>query len=105
METIRFKTCGQRLSRIAPNGKPEAGSKGCLDASFDLDERWAGMKVAARFFDQNGHEYAAFLDGDSVCKVPDEVTDGRLFKVSLKGVGDGRTYNTNAVTVLQEVVC
>ena len=102
---IRFTANGPRLSRIAPTGMPEAGSKGCLTASFALDDRWTGMKVAARFFDQDGHEHAAFLDGDSACKVPDEVTDGRLFKVSLKGVGDGRTYNTNAVTVLQEVVC
>lgn len=102
---IRFKANGPRLSRVAPGGKPGAGSKGCLTASFDLDERWAGMKVAARFFDQRGREHAALIDGDSACKVPDEVTDGRLFKVSLKGVGDGRIYNTNAVTVLQEVVC
>lgn len=102
MRVIRFKAEGQRLYRSDGGGMPASGSRGYLRARFELGPGWDGMDLYARFFDMDGREHAAKLDGGE-CAVPDEVTGGRAWRVSLAGVDGARTATTNKVTVVQEV--
>lgn len=79
-----------------------SGTHGYLYATFDFSREWDGCKVAASFF-HNGEEHAEpVINGH--CNVPDEVLDGRLFKVKLIGVRKGYRITTTTCSVKQEVI-
>lgn len=106
MKRVDFKARGQSLERIRKDGEGPIvrGTRGYLQAHFDLDAPWQGRRVVARFFDERGHEHAAAVERRR-CMVPDGVTGGKKWSVSLVGAGkDGSRLTTNRVTVYQGAV-
>lgn len=106
MRNISFRAHGQSLERVKAEdeGPIVRGTKGYLQARFELDAPWKGRRVVARFFDERGREHAVEAERRR-CMVPDAVTDGKRFSVSLVGAGkDGSRLTTNRVTVYQEAM-
>lgn len=105
MKTLVFEVRNQGL--IMPTKcDVVAGSKGYLQAQFMFyGNDWRGCKMAASFWDsKHTKEYAVLLDKYGRCTVPDEVTDGDQFYVSLTGMKEGFRIKTNKVIVKQEVI-
>lgn len=100
MRTLKFTAAGQGLYKTT-NERIAPGSKGYLSCEFALDSEWDGMQVIAAFYDESGEEHAVELEG-CACQVPDEVTDGRAFRVALVGVDGDVRMTTNKVLVMQE---
>lgn len=57
------------------------------------------MKVAS-FYDDEDNEHAVRIT-DGECEVPDEVTDGKYFKIKLFGKKDNMRISTNSIIVRQ----
>lgn len=98
MRMLKFAVEGQKLSKQGDFTGVTAGSKGYLHCRFELsDPEWLMAKKIAVFND----EYAVAVSAEGECAVPDEVTDGKCFKVYL-AVQNGKTRMvTNRVLIEQ----
>ena len=97
MRTLIFAVDGQKLAKDGDFTGIAAGSKGYLKCRFELAGDWAKAKKIALF---NG-EYPVAVDSFGECLVPDEVTDGRSFKVRLAGQSGKMRMLTNQVLIEQ----
>jgi len=87
-----------------------AGSKGYLKAKFNFSgegNAWGDCIKAASFW-LGDNEYAVVLDKDNCCDIPDDVTDARMFEVSVTGMSlcfevDEYRIKTNKIKVIQGV--
>ena len=80
-----------------------AGSVGYLHAKFEFaTSDWDGCKKAASFW-VGDDEYAALLDEQNTCLIPEEALSGEEFKVSITGIKDNYKIGTTKVRVKQEV--
>lgn len=98
MRRLLFAVDGQHLTKHGDFSGIAAGSKGylkCLFAATGSD--WAGSKKVA-LFDET---YAVPVSEAGECDVPDEVTDGKSFKLKLIGQKGTMRMSTNAVLVEQ----
>ena len=104
LRTLNFEVNRQRITKSGDFNDIVAGSKGYLHASFVFSDDWDGCAKVAAFYDIDGNEYAVLIKNDE-CDIPDEVTDGRKFKLRLIGVkSDDYKIQTNDVTVFQKEV-
>lgn len=105
MRQIEFKCRGQRLSRARTDGEGPIvrGTRGYLQARFDVDGTWEGLRLVASFFDAKGREHAVEVS-DGACQVPDEVTGGKVWRVALVGAKGQTRVTTNRVAVYQEAI-
>ena len=87
MRTLPFTVEGQTLRKDGDFGGIISGSKGYLRCR---------LKIA-----DNDDEYAMAVNADFECMVPDEVTDGRSFKVQLIGQTGKTRMKTNPVLIEQ----
>lgn len=102
MRTIEFKVSRQKLTDISSDRSPiRAGSKGYLRASFVFTSDWDGMTKAVSFFDKYDNEHAYILH-DNVINVPDDVTDGSLFRIQVTGKDGNVLIKTNKLAILQK---
>lgn len=98
MRKLMFAVEGQKLSTQGDFSGIMAGSKGYLCWHVQLrDNDWLYAKKVMVFND----EYAVALNADFECTVPDDVTDGRSFKVQLIGQTGKTRMKTNPVLVEQ----
>lgn len=97
MRTLTFAVDGQKLTKHGDFVGITAGSKGYLKCRFELTGDWVKAKKIALF---NG-EYPAAVDSFGECLVPDEVTDGRSFKLYLAGQNGKMRMVTNQVLIEQ----
>lgn len=111
MRVLEFDVTRQKLTKTKGCSFSHliAGSSGYLKAKFNfsgLDNAWTGCVKAASFW-KDGVEYAILLDNDNCCDIPDEVTDGRSFYISItglrKGILDDYKIKTNKIKIIQGV--
>lgn len=80
-----------------------AGSVGYLKAKFYFtSSEWKGCKKAASFW-LNDEESAVLLNKSNTCLIPSNALVGEKFQVSVTGIRDGMTFETNKTKVKQEV--
>ena len=102
MRTLNFNIENQSLKKNGDFSGIIRGSKQYLKCLFAFDgDTWNGLRKIAVFENLNG-EYAVDLSRDSSCMVPDEVTDGRFFRVKIAGIGKNTKIFTNKELVCQE---
>lgn len=101
MKTLEFDVVQQSVTRIGDLSKIIRGSKGYLECLFNFDETWTGYKVIAMFESKNNTEVA--IVENSICRVPDSMTDEDHFCMKLLGIKtiDNYTY-TNKILIEQE---
>ena len=100
MRELTFAVDGLRLAKNGDFGGITAGSKGYLRCRFETgSDEWLGAKKIAVF----NEEYPVALDARGECSVPDEVTDGKSFKVYLAGQ-NGRTRMLTNPVLIEQVV-
>nr|DAE38515.1 MAG TPA: hypothetical protein [Caudoviricetes sp.] len=98
MRKLMFTVNGQHLRKSGDFSGIISGSRGYLKCGLQLnDNDWLRAKKVMVFND----EYAVLLNGNWECSVPDEVTDGRSFKVQLIGQAGKTRMTTNPVLVEQ----
>ena len=98
MRRLVFAVEGQNLRKAGDFSGITAGSKGYLCCHFGTaDYDWLVAKKAAVFNDRE----AVPLDSSMECMAPDEVTDGKSFKVQLVGQRGTVRMTTNAVLIEQ----
>lgn len=102
MRTLYFEINGQTLRKIDNFSGIIKGSKQYLKCHFAVkDSEWIGMGMVAVFENSDG-TYAVAVQKDRSCMVPDEVTDGSYFKVSVVGVsGKNKKITTNKELINQ----
>lgn len=101
MRTLDFKVDGQSLVKQGDFSKLIKGSKGYLQCKFDFSNEWATYQAAAIFEYKETTRLVAITD--SLCAVPDEVTDGGYFTIRLLGVKSSDQYfYTEKLLVEQE---
>ena len=91
---------GQSLSKNGDFSSIVAGTKGYLYTEYNFDSEWDGCKKAAVFSRYNKEYPVPIMNGK--CRVPDEITEYKRWKVYLVGVKDGYRITTNEVEVRQE---
>lgn len=99
MRELNFAVDGLRLVKKGDFGGITAGSKGYLRCRFEAGGEWSGAKKIAVF----NEEHAVVLNAQGECSVPDEVTDGKSFKVYLAGQNGRTRMLTNRVLIEQVV--
>lgn len=98
MRTLPFTVEGQTLRKDGDFGSIISGSKGYLRCRLKIaDNDWLYAKKVLVFND----EHAVAVNADFECMVPDEVTDGRSFKVQLIGQTGKTRMKTNPVLIEQ----
>lgn len=104
MRILEFSVDKQKLVKSGDFSGIVSGSKGYLKCKFNfISEDWTACKVVA-VFKHNNEEYAVAVNNDRTCMVPNEVTDGRCFKIKMVGVkGKDYSITTNKVLISQEV--
>lgn len=102
MRTLYFEIDGQTLRKIDNFSGIIKGSKQYLKCHFAVkDSEWTGMGIVAVFENSDG-TYAVAVQKDGSCTVPDEITDGSYFKVSVVGVsGKNKKITTNKELINQ----
>lgn len=90
MRTLDFLVDGQTLIRQGDFSKIVKGSKGYLQCKFDFSEDWSTYQVAAIFEYKETTKLVQVEN--SICDVPDEVTDGGYFTLRLLGVKTSDQY-------------
>lgn len=90
MRTLDFVVQEQSLTRQGDFSKIIKGSKGYLQCKFDFSQEWSTYQVAAIFTYKE--ETRMVQVEDSMCQVPDEVTDSTYFTMRLLGVKDADHY-------------
>lgn len=90
MRTLDFIVQEQSLIRQGDFSKIIKGSKGYLQCKFDFSQEWTTYQVAAIFEYRDTTRLVQVTD--SMCDVPDEVTDGLYFTLRLLGVKDTDHY-------------
>lgn len=100
MRVLHFVVDSQTLKKDGDFSNIVSGSKGYLACEFSLSDRdWSdALKIA--LFD---NKIPIKMGRDNVCYVPDEVTDGRSFKLRLVGKKGLSIITTNNVLVEQVV--
>lgn len=100
MRELMFAVDGLQLKKKGDFGGIRAGSRQYLRCSFETGgDEWLRAKKIAVF----NEEYPVPLNANGECMVPDEVTDGRSFKVYLAGQNGRTRMLTNAVLIEQVV--
>lgn len=98
MRKLMFTVNGQQLRKSGDFSGIMAGSKGYLKCGLQLnDNDWLRAKKVMVFND----EYAVVVNADYECRVPDEVTDAKSFKVQLIGQAGKTRMMTNPVLIEQ----
>lgn len=98
MRKLMFTVNGQQLRKANDFSGIMAGSKGYLKCGLQLDDNdWLRAKKVMVFND----EYAVAVNADYECRVPDEVTDAKSFKVQLIGQAGKTRMMTNPVLIEQ----
>jgi len=98
MRRLLFAVKGQTLTKAGDFTGITAGSKGYLKCTFGCTESdWLRAKKVALF----NEKIPVAVDEAMECKVPDEVTDGKSFKLRLFGQVGQTRLTTNAVLVEQ----
>lgn len=81
MRRLIFAVTGQQLAKHGDFAGITAGSKGYLRCRFELsDPEWLAAKKIAVFND----EHAVPVGAEGECNVPDEVTDGKALRCTLR---------------------
>ena len=99
MRILQFRVSGQNLSKNGDFSSIVAGTKGYLYTEYNFDSEWDGCKKAAVFSRYNKEYPVPIMNGK--CRVPDEITEYKRWKVYLVGVKDGYRITTNEVEVRQ----
>ena len=99
MRTLQFKVAGQSLSKNGDFSSIVAGTKGYLYTEYNFDSEWDGCKKAAVFSRYNKEYPVPIMNGK--CRVPDEITEYKRWKVYLVGERKGYRITTNEVEVIQ----
>lgn len=102
MRTLVFEADGQKLKKSSSCdfSNIAKGSKGYLEAKFELSKDWDDCLIAASFF-RWGKEYAQpVIDGK--CTIPPAALVGNEFYVQITGLKNGQKIPTNKVRVEQE---
>ncbi len=102
MRTLLFEVNGQALSKVGDFSGIIRGSKQYLKCEFmRKSSDWFDVGMIA-VFEQNSEKHAVAVQKNGTCMVPDEVTDGSYFKVSVVGVsGATRKITTNKELINQ----
>ena len=99
MRILQFKVTGQNLSKDGDFSGIVAGTKGYLYTEYNFDSEWDGCKKAAVFLRCDKEYPVPIMNGK--CKVPDEITEYKRWKVYLVGEKAGYRITTNEVEVYQ----
>lgn len=98
MRKLTFAVTGQKLSKEGDFSGITAGSKGYLCCKVKTtDPDWMRAKKVLLF----DEEYAVAVGTDGECTVPDEVTDGKSFKLRLIGQCGKTRMMTNPILIEQ----
>lgn len=102
MRDLQFTVDEQTLSASGDILNIVRGSKGYLRCRFAFcQDSWKRCNVVVVFESESNTEYAVPLNRDGVCDVPDEVTDGKHFKIRLIGVRGDYRITTNKILINQ----
>ena len=99
MRTLQFSVSGQKLSTAGDHSGLIAGTRGYLQTAYNFDSEWDGCKKAAVFVRYDKEYPVPIMNGK--CKVPDEITEYKRWKVYLVGGKAGYRITTNEVEVYQ----
>lgn len=77
-----------------------SGTKGYYAAKFSFDKTWKDYQKIAVFRTTSTKKYVPIVDG--ICEIPDEVTEGLLYYVSVVGVVGDVTLPTTETFVRQK---
>lgn len=105
MRTLEFVVKGQKMIKKADCdfNNIVAGSKGYLRAKFYFESgEWKDCKKVAGFW-SGGQEFAAFLDDDDSCLIPEEALTRYYFLVQVTGIKGYQRIKTSTIEVRQEV--
>lgn len=102
MRTLLFEVNGQTLSKVGDFSGIIRGSKQYLKCQFSKKSSdWINIGMVAAF-EYNGETHAVAVEKNGTCMVPDEVTDGSYFKISVIGVaGSNKKITTNKELINQ----
>lgn len=100
MRTLQFRATGQNLSKDGDFSGIVAGTKGYMQTAYNFDGEWDGCKKAAVFSRYDEEYPVPIMNGK--CRVPDEITKYKRWKVYLVGEKKGYRITTNEVEVLQK---
>ena len=101
MRTLNFSVNEQTIKKEGDFSKIVKGSKGYLQCKFDFSNEWSSYQVAAVFEYKENVVLVPVVD--SICSVPDSMTDGLYFCIKLLGVKAADQYfYTEKVLVEQE---
>ena len=105
MRTLNLKVEGQKLT-LEPLEAPIIGGTkgGYLRLNFSLGSEWSGYNIAVSFWSLDGQETAVRLRPGFPVPVPDELTDDRMFRVSLTGARGDVRITTNKVSIRQRIM-
>lgn len=99
MRTLQFSVSGQKLSKDGDHSGLIAGTRGYLQTAYNFDSEWDGCRKAAVFCRYEKEYPVPIMNGK--CKVPDEITEYKRWKVYLVGEKAGYRITTNEVEVYQ----
>ena len=103
MISLNFTVKNQRLYRGENFPRLVSKSKGVLECHFIFGDEWTNFNPAAIFhnYDRSIEEVVEIQN--SVCQVPDSVTDGKYFFMKLVGAKSPTEYTyTNGIIIDQE---
>lgn len=98
---LNFEVNGQSLKWLNNDAHLVKGSRKFLKCVFESSNELKEYRKIARFKARNDEEYMPILDGK--CIVPDNISDHRMFHVSVISIKDDQFIPTNEVTIRQEV--
>lgn len=102
MRTLQFQVSGQSLKKSGDFTHIVKGTKNYLQCEFHFEGTdWQRNKIVAAFVTRT-NEYAAAVGTNGICKVPDEVTDEKTYKIYLVGMKNETKIITNKVLIEQE---
>lgn len=102
MRDLNFEVDGQSLRKVGDFSGIIRGTKNYLKCHFSFEDNdWFGLRKIA-VFENQGEPSAVMLERDNTCQVPNEVTDGTYFKVSIVGIsGKDKKIITNKELINQ----
>lgn len=102
MRALQFQVSGQSLKKSGDFAHIIRGTKNYLLCEFCFEGNdWQRNKIVAAFVTRT-NEYAVAVGANGICKVPNEVTDEKNYKIYLVGVRSDIKIITNKVLIEQE---
>lgn len=103
MRILEFDVNAQNLSKTSgcDFSGLVCGSVNFLACKFNFDSNWNGYEKVVEFTTKGETKFYK-LDETNMAAIPSVITANPFFKVSIHGINDKQTFETNTVLIRQE---